>query len=130
MPAKHIINIESRLLITTWSGDAVDIEFIDAIKNYQKNIQSNSAHFGFNEIVNLTKVTRMKITLNGIKNISAIAPKTDNQAIRTKLALIVSSKLAFNLASLYKTYRSFNKKSNKEIRIFNNEKDALEWVRQ
>lgn len=131
MPAKHNIDTNARLLITTWEGEAIDTDLIDAIKKYQANIQSDSAYSGFNEIVDFTKVTNIKLTIQGIKNISSIAPRTDNVRIRSRLAFLVSSKLAFNLVSLYKTYRSFNKNSNKEIRVFfNDEKGALEWVEQ
>jgi len=127
MPAKHDIDIEAKLLITTWEGVAVDAEFIEALKNYQKNIQSNSAHSGFNEIVNLTKITNIKITLKGLKSISSIALLTDNN-VRSKLAFIVSSKRAFSLVKLYSAYRSLGKKSSKEINVFYNEKDAFEWI--
>ncbi len=127
MPAKHDINIEARLLITAWEGVAVDAEFIDALKSYQKNIRSNSDHSGFNEIVDLTKITKIKITLQGLKNITSIALLTDNN-IRSKLAFIVSSKRAFSLVRLYSAYRSLGKKSNKEINVFYNKKDAFDWV--
>ncbi len=128
MPAKHDIDIESKLLITTWEGVAVDSEFIEALKNYQQNIQSNSAHSGFNEIVNLTGMTNIKITLQGLKSISSVALLTDNNNIRSKLAFIVSSKRAFSLVKLYSAYRSLGKKSSKEINVFYNKEDAFEWV--
>ncbi len=130
MPVKHDIDIDAKLLVTSWEGVAIDTEFIEALKNYQKNIQSDSAHLGFNEIVDLTKMTKIKITLQGLKNISSIALLTDNNNIRSKLAFIVSSKRAFSLVKLYSAYRSLGKKSSKEINVFTNEKDAFEWVSQ
>ncbi len=130
MPAKHDIDTEAKLLITTWEGVAIDAEFIEALKNYQQNIQSNSAHSGFNEIVDLTGMTNIKITLQGLKSISSVALLTDNNNIRSKLAFIVSSKRAFSLVKLYSAYRSLGKKSSKEINVFTNEKDAFEWVSQ
>jgi len=130
MPAKHDIDIEAKLLVTSWEGVAVDTEFIEALKNYQKDIQSKSAHLGFNEVVDLTKITNIKITLQGLKNISSIALLTDNNNIRSKLAFIVGSKRAFSLVKLYSAYRSLGKKSSKEINVFTNAKDAFEWVSQ
>jgi hypothetical protein len=32
MPAKHYIDIKAQLLTTTWEGDAIDVDFIEAIK--------------------------------------------------------------------------------------------------
>ncbi len=130
MPAKHDINIEAKLLITTWEGVAADDELIESLKNYQINIQNHSDHSGFNEIVDLTKITNIKVTLKGLKTISSIALSTDNNSIRSKLAFIVSSKRAFSLVKLYSAYRSLGRKSSKEINVFTNEKDAFEWASQ
>ncbi|MFW2374141.1 MAG: hypothetical protein ACN4GM_13535 [Gammaproteobacteria bacterium] len=58
MPAKHVIDKKSMLLITTWEGKAIDNEFIDAIKKYQADIQSNSDYHGFNEVVDFRKVKK------------------------------------------------------------------------
>lgn len=33
MPAKHHIDTEMHLIITTWEGDAIDADFISAYKN-------------------------------------------------------------------------------------------------
>ncbi len=129
MPAKHHIDTKAQLLITTWEGDAIDIDFINAIKKYQKDIQSNSDYHSFNEIVDLTKVTGMKLTTGGIKNIGSIASSTDKGGVNTKLAIIVSSNLAFGLARMYEAYRSFSKESTKIVRVFRKESDAFEWVK-
>jgi len=130
MPAKHHIDNTSQLLITTWEGEAVDIDFIEAIKKYQKDIQSNSDYHHFNEIVDLTRITGIKLTTNGIKHISSIASSSDKNRANTKLALIVSSNLAFGLARMYEAYRSMSKNINKEIRVFKNKDDAFMWINQ
>jgi hypothetical protein len=128
MPATHHIDSSSRLLITTWEGEAVDIDFIEAIKKYQQDIQSNSDYHHFNEIVDLTKITGIKLTTNGIKHISSIASSTDQNRASTKLALIVSSNLAFGLARMYEAYRSMSKDGHKEIRVFKNKNEAFVWI--
>lgn len=128
MPAKHHIDTQSRLIITTWEGDAVDNDFIEALKKYQQDIKSNSEYIGFNEIVNLTKISRIKLTTDGIKKMGSIATATDKIELNSKLALIVSSSFAFSLARLYILYRSLSKHSNKTIRIFRKESDAFQWI--
>ncbi len=128
MPAKHHIDTNSRLLITTWKGDAIDIDFIEALKKYQQDVKSNTDYRDFNEIVDLRKISRIKLTTDGIKKMCSIATATDLIGIDTKLALIVSSNFAFSLARLYVLYRSLSKYSNKTIRIFKTESDALEWI--
>lgn len=128
MPASHHINNESKLIITTWEGDAIDNDFIEALIKYQKDVQNKPDHLDYNEIVNLKKVSRNKLSLKGLKNIGKIASSTDKYRIKTKLAFIVSSDLAFNLVRLYATYRNFGKSTNKKIRVFKTESDALDWI--
>jgi len=130
MPAKHHIDNNNQLIITTWEGEACDIEFIEAIKNYQKNIQTHPDYVDFNEVVDFRKVTKLKLTNEGIKTIGTIASTTDTQGINKKLALIVSSNLAYGLARMYEAYRSFSKNANKEIRVFKDETEAYKWVKK
>lgn len=128
MPANHHIDHKAKLIITIYEGEAGDLECIEAIKRYQNDIQNHPDYFNYNEIVDLSKVTTFKLTTEGIKNLSKIASTTDHEECDRKLAIIVNSGLAYGLARMYVAYRSFSKKSNKEIRIFKNEKDAFEWI--
>ena len=128
MPANHNIDTKAQLLITTWEGEAGDIEFIEAIKKYQKDIQNHPEYINYNEIVDFTNVTGIRLTTKGIKNIGLIASTIDKNGVNRKLAFIVSSKLAFGLARMYEIYRGFAKKAHKEIRVFKNKTDALKWL--
>ncbi len=130
MPAKHYIDNKRQLIITSWEGTAHDAEFIKAIKKYQNDIQNKSEYINYNEIVNLSEVTSFKLSTEGIKNIGQIASSTDKSDGNRKLAIIVSSNLAYGLARMYEAYRSFSKKSKKEIRIFKKEKDAVAWIQK
>lgn len=130
MPANHNIDSKNHLLITTWEGEACDIEFIVAIKKYQKEIQNQPDYINYNEVVDFSNITGIKLSTEGIRSIGLIAPISDHNEVNRKLAFIVSSNLAFGLARMYVTYRGFSKKAHKEIRIFKNEKDAFEWVKK
>ena len=129
MPAEHSIDLQSRLLITTWEGVAIDIDFIEAIKKYQQDIQSQKDCLDFNEVVDLSNVTVMKLTIDGLKKIGSIASITDQDRTSTKLAIIVSSNLVYGIAKIYQAYRSFSNNSKKELRVFKNKNDAFEWVK-
>lgn len=128
MPADHHIDNKTRLIITTWEGDAVDIELIEAIQNYQKEIQTNPAYIDYNEVVDFRAATSIKLTPRGIQSLGSVAVKTDRFKRDSKLAIVVGSTLAFNLARLYVSYRNLGKNSNKEIRIFKNVQEAREWA--
>jgi hypothetical protein len=129
MPAKHYIDDETKLIITTWEGDAVDVEFLDALKRYQEEIQMKPELVNFNEVANFCNIDSMKITPTGLKSIGEIAAKTDSSKLSSRLAIVVGSGVAFNLARLYASYRGLQKNSRKEIRIFRSEEEAMEWAR-
>ncbi len=128
MPAHHVIDNRNKLIVTTWDGDVVDIDLIEALTKYQQDIQGHPQYLGYNEIVDFSEVGKIKVTTEGIKNIGRIASTTDQNGIDRKLAFIVGSDLAFGLARMYEVYRGFTRKTNKEVRTFKNKHDAYEWV--
>lgn len=130
MPAKHHIDNKNRLIITIWEGTASDFEFIEALKKYQNDIQNHPDYINYNEILDFSKVTGIKLTTQGIIKIAQIASATDHSETKRKLALIVNSSLAFGLARMYIGYRSFSRNAHKEINIFKNENDAFEWAQK
>jgi len=128
MPANHYIDNKAKLLVTTWEGEAGDKEFIEAIKKYQKDLQNEPDYIKYNEIVDLSKITKFKFTTEGIKSIGQIASTTDQNEAYRKLALIVDSNLAYGLARMYVAYRSLYNKANKKVNVFKNEKEAYKWL--
>jgi len=130
MPASHYIDNKRQLIITTWEGEAHGNELIEAIKKYQKDIQNQPDFINYNELVDFSDVTNMKLTVDEIVNIGEISLNTDKEEIHRKQAFVVSSKLVFGLGRMYQAYRGFSEKSYKEIRIFKNENDAFEWLKK
>jgi hypothetical protein len=128
MPAIHHIDTTARLLITTWEGAAIDKDMIEAIKHYQDTILNKIEYRNFNEILDLSKITDMKLTTDGLRQIGSIASITDPDRVNPKLAIIVSSNIAFGLARMYVTYRSFSSNANKVIRIFKDANEARQWA--
>ena len=129
MPAKHHIDNEANLIITTWEGEATNIEFLEALREYQKNIQSNPDYTNYNEIFNMSKASKIRLTIDGLLDIGRTASKTDHLFTHKKLALIVSSNIAYSLAKMYEFYRNMGINSCKKIRIFKNENEAIEWAK-
>ena len=129
MPAKHHIDNETNLIITTWEGDATESEFIETLKKYQKDIQCDPDYIHYNEIFDLSKATNIKITVSGLINVGRTASQTDHLFSNKKLALIVSSNMAFGIARMYETYRNMGINTSKKIRVFKNESKALKWAR-
>ncbi|MDH5611231.1 MAG: hypothetical protein OEY66_02085 [Gammaproteobacteria bacterium] len=130
MPAQHHIDNDARLIITTWQGEAQDIDFIEALKKYQDDIQYHPDYINYNELVNLKEITNIKLTTNGLINIGKIASSTDHNEIGRKLAIVVGSNKAYFLARMYKVYRSLSQNSCKHISIFTKENEAIQWLQK
>lgn len=126
MPATHYVDAAARLIITLWVGDAVDTELIDAIRHYQSELQTNPDYADYNEVVNFLGVESIQVTPKGLASVGKIAATTDARREGGKVAMIVKSGLAFNLARMYASLR--NASSSKEIRIFQDEGNAFAWA--
>ncbi len=130
MPAIHQIDRKNQLIITTWEGQAGDMEVAEALKKYQKTFQNHPSYSGYNEVINASNLTGIRLTGKGVKILGHIAASTDQMAVSSKLAIIVNSSLAYGIARMYLAYRNIGKRTHKEIRLFKKEKDAFAWVRK
>jgi|ERR1700690_4345168 len=128
MPARHKIDDNKRLITTVWFGEAVDSELIDALTKYQRDIKSQPDYFAYNEIVDFSQASSFKLSTQGIMTLAHIATNADIQGIKTKLAIVVNNSLAFGLGRMYVIYRSLVPSGLKEVRVFMNYRDALEWI--
>ena len=128
MPANHHIDRKAQLIITTWEGQAGDIEITEALKKYQKAFQYHPDYSGYNEVFDARNVSSISLTSKGVEILGRIASSTDQIEVSRKLAIIVNSTFGFGIARMYLAYRNFGKRTHKEIRLFKNEKDAFEWV--
>ena len=128
MSAIHKIDTKSGIIITTWEGDVTDAEIIEAIKSCQEDIVSKPGYYNYNEVVNFANVVGVKVTANGLRNLAKQAIKSEQPGIYTKLAIIVNADLAYSFADPYATYRKYIQNLNKEVQVFKNEEDALDWV--
>jgi hypothetical protein len=128
MPARHEIDNNMKLITTTWSGEATDRDLITALLKYQQDIKSQPDYASYNEIVDFSNVIDFQLSTEGIKNLVQTAAKTDVQQIKTKLAIIVSLPIAYGLGRMYEAYRTLTSRQSKEVRVFKNYRDALEWI--
>lgn len=129
MPATHHIDNESQLILTTWEGEATDSEFIEALKKYLDEIQSDPEYIYYNEIVNLTKATPMNLSIRGLLAIGRIAAQAEKRIPSKKMALIIDSDFAIGLANMYIFYRNMGDESRKKIAVFKQEGEAYKWIK-
>ena len=127
MPVKHHIDNINRLIISDWKGEADADRFIGAIMKYQEKIRNNPEYSSFDEVVNFTKMKALKLNFHDLKKISNLTASLDDKK-STKLAFIVSTKLAYMLAKAYVIVRKLQPKSRKKLGVFLSEVDGLKWI--
>ena len=127
MAAKHHIDNLNGLIITDWMGDADVDKFINAYRKYQKNIRNSGELREYNEIVDFSGIQKLSFSIQDLKKYAGLAVSFD-QSVKTKLALIVKSRLAHGLASGYVVLRKIDPRNNKSVKVFRNNFDALKWI--
>ena len=128
MPVQHKIDDDAKLITTIWSGNADDNELSDALAKYQQNIKSLPRYASYNEIVDFSGASNFSLSAEGIKKLAYMASMNDTQGVKTKLAIVVNRPLAYGLARMYEIYRSLLPSDSKEVRVFKNYQDCLEWI--
>lgn len=118
MTAHHQIDHESKLIATYWDGNVADNKFISALKQYQTEIKNKSDLCSYNEIVDLSCISTINLNVKEIMTLADIAARSDLAIGKNKLALVVSSNIAFSFGMMYSGYRKLLSKSNKEVKVF------------
>ncbi len=125
---QHTIDDGRKLICTVWTGEADDDGFIAALVRYQNEIKSRPEYRHYDEILDLCGITSFNLTSGGLRRLSEIGAKTDIHDGRTRLAIVVTQPFGYGLARMYLTYRSFIPAASKELRIFRDSVDAMEWI--
>ncbi|MFA7383548.1 MAG: hypothetical protein WC001_08860 [Desulfurivibrionaceae bacterium] len=129
MPAIHKIDNDLKIITTIWSGEVVDGELIDALSKYHQDIRKSSPSYCFfNEILDLSTAGDINLSSKGIRILVEKSVTMDVQGVKTKLAIIVSTPIAYGLGRMYSIYRGLASNSYKEVCVFKNYHDALEWI--
>lgn len=128
MPAEHKIDANKRLIITTWTGEVTDGDLIKALSAYQETIRSRPEYVTFDEIVDFRKGSHFHLSISGMQRLVEIGSSTDVQDTKTKLAVVVTTPIAYTLVRMYQAYRHVIPGGSKILRIFRTYDDARNWV--
>jgi hypothetical protein len=126
MPAEHTVDHDFKLIVTTWSGEAHDEDLIEALAKYHREIRSH--YYAYDEILDLTGVSRYRLSTSGIRRLAHMSVDADVQGVKTRLAIVVSSSLAYGLGRMYVAYRDLVPGGVKEVNIFKDYGEAQEWI--
>ncbi len=130
MPAHHTIDDGKHLITTTWSGEATDQECIDALIRYHRDIKSLPAYHAYDELLDFSAADVFHLSADGILRLAQIGAQADVPGVKTRLAIVVDKAVAYGLGRMYETYRSLLTRTDKEVRVFRQQADALAWLEQ
>ncbi len=127
MPANHYIDEENKIIFTEWHGEPSDSDLVDALNIYLNEIKSKPELDSFNELVDFSGTRGLKLSIDVLIELGKMASKFDKPGTN-KLAIVVSSSVAYGFARMYGIYRSYNPQSSKEVRVFKIKEEALKWL--
>ena len=127
MPASHYIDKENKIIFTEWHGEPSDSDLIDALNIYLSDIKNRPELDDFNELVDFSDIRGLKLSIDALIELGRIASKFDRPG-NNKLAIVVTSTLAYGFARMYGIYRNYNPQSNKKVLAFRSKEDAMEWL--
>lgn len=125
MPITFDINKKRGFMISTWTGDIDDKVFVDSYIELIKNNKDWTP--GLHHIADI-KGDLSKVTGKGIRDLAALINKytvRDMKGRTNRVAAIVHDKKAEYVTRIYSAF--FNK-TDRDIEIFDNITEALEWL--
>jgi hypothetical protein len=103
----------------------------EEIMGYQREAWSRPDVVGYDELVDMTDVTRIDATsVDGVRQIAATAAAMDDPDVHSRLAIVAPQDIAYGLGRMYEVYRGLNTQSTKEVSVFRTMAEALAWLRR
>ena len=126
MPIVFRVNHDARVVVAAAYGVLTDAE----VFRYQQDVWSRADVAGFDELIDMTRVTRVELpSADRIRELAKLAAAMDSTASRSRFAIVASSDIAFGLGRMFQTHRHLEPLSTKEVGVFRSMKEALAFLR-
>ena len=124
MPITFKVKNENNYFISVWEGSISDDEIYES---YKKFYTSNEWSKNLNELVDLSNANVENITGRGLTRLAKYVENhfAMHKVTSSKTSVYSPNDIAFGLARVYEAWTS---ESPEEIRVFRNEKEALNWL--
>jgi hypothetical protein len=126
MPIAYRVDHDARVVVAVGYGIVTDADVFE----YQRTVWSRSDVGGFDELIDMTPVTRIEgSSPERVRELAQVAASMDSPASQSRLAVIASADVAFGLGRMFQTYRQLNEQSTKQVGIFRTTDDALAFLK-
>lgn len=123
MPVSATIDRDARLVFTTATGVLTRDDFIAHIAN----TWSDGSIVSFHEIVDARTADASGLSADDLAAIVNSGVEFDPDS-SPRLALCVSSELAYGLGRMFSTMRETHVKNARQVQVFRDIDDALAWI--
>jgi hypothetical protein len=126
MPIAFRVNHDARVVAAAAYGVLTDAELF----RYQQEVWSRADVAGFDELVDMTRVTRVELpSTNRIRELAQLAAAMDSATSSSRFAIVASTDFAFGLGRMFQTHRHLEPSSTKEVGVFRTMQEALTFLR-
>jgi hypothetical protein len=125
MPIKFRID-HTRLLVTARGYGVLTHQ---QIFRYQREVWSNPDVDGYNELMDMTDVTKIDLPSHGnIQQLAEFAADMDNPFTPSKCAIVAPGDEAFGVGRMYQTYRDLAAGGTKTVGVFRSQTEAFNFL--
>lgn len=120
MPAKYVIDVARRLVISTGTGTVNDEDVLNHHEQLRRDPDFDPT---FDQLSDFTAVTKVEITPEAIRVIASQQLFADN----ARRAIVAPTREIFGLARMFQAYRELSE-GKEGIAIFRDREQALRWL--
>ena len=125
MPIAVHIDHARRLVIAQASGVMSDEE----VFGYQREIFSNPAVAGYDELVDMTLVEEIQLPSHErARELAALSASMDPPGVETRFAIVAPQSVAFGLGRMYEMLRELQPGSGKKVVVFRTQQEAMVFL--
>lgn len=118
------IDAERRRVITTWGAIVTDASLME----YQKFVWSDSAVYGFDELIDFRALEQVEVSSAGLEAVASVAAGMDETVGQGRFAIVVKRGLEFGLSRMYASLRALEDTASRQLMIFHRPDEALAWL--
>lgn len=125
MPFLYRIDSIVRVVVTAGHGTITEAD----VFGYQREVWSRSDVAGYDELIDMTRVTMIDAPSSGrVRDLAALSADMDSTVTGTRLAIVAPDDLAYGLGRMYQNYRELNPQSRREVGVFRTMEEALAFL--
>src|SRR5258706_16135391 len=112
MPIVYRVDHDAHLVLALGHGEMTDAD----VFGYQREVWSRPDVKGYDELIDMTKVTRIALpSVDRVQDLAALSADMDDKGKRSRIAIVAPADVAYGLARMFQSYRDLNPRSTKNV---------------